>query len=84
MKFFHLLFVVLVTSSFCSSTLPKWYESPVNNSDQYIYGVGASTTLQEATFTALEDMSSRLLVSVDTKMNIETSIDNQTGYKKLT
>jgi len=80
------LFMVIVSSGCFSSkepqTIPAWYlNSPVNTSST-IYGVGEGATLEDAKSSALNSMSSRLIVSVGSSLQKLTSSSTQGGYSK--
>ncbi len=47
-----------------SSSLPSWYINPNQNDLQYLYGVGEGFTLQEASKSALNNIASKLLVTI--------------------
>lgn len=74
------------TSQNISYSVPKWYLNPIANSQAYLYGVGEGKSLQEAKNSALNDMASRLSVTIDS--NIQqyksiTSTNNSLGtYQK--
>lgn len=52
-----------------TQAIPSWYLSPTPNSETYLYGVGEGKTLQEAKNSALNDMASRLSVTLDSSIN---------------
>ncbi|MEN5386703.1 hypothetical protein CRU86_04100 [Aliarcobacter skirrowii] len=49
---------------------PNWYLNPTPNGMIYLYGVGEGRNLNEATKSALENLSSRLLVTVKSNTTI--------------
>ena len=71
-----------------NQTVPSWYLKPTANSEIYLYGVGEGRTLQEAKNSALNDMASRLSVTLDsTVQQYKQSISyntNQSYQKKIT
>lgn len=72
-----------------SYSIPKWYLNPIPNSNIYLYGVGEGKTLKEAKNNALNDMASRLSVTIDSSIqqykNITSSNTSVGNYqKKLT
>lgn len=52
-----------------SNEIPSWYLNPTLNSDVYLYGVGEGKTLQEAKNSALNDIASRLSVTINSTIN---------------
>jgi hypothetical protein len=70
---FTLLFFVAcsqnpVQTAHISQTIPTWYLKPTPNSEIYLYGTGEGKTLQEAKNSALNDMASRLSVTLDSSI----------------
>lgn len=49
---------------------PNWYLNPTQNTLTTLYGVGEGRTLTEATNSALDNLSSRLLVTVQSNITI--------------
>lgn len=52
-----------------SNEIPAWYLNPTANSKVFLYGVGEGKSLQEAKNSALNDMASRLSVTVNSNVN---------------
>jgi hypothetical protein len=52
-----------------SNAIPSWYLNPIQNSAQYLYGIGEGKTLQEAKNNALNDMASRLSVTINSSVS---------------
>ena len=46
------------------SHLPSWYVNPNQNNLQFLYGVGEGFTLQEASKSALNNIASKLIVTI--------------------
>ncbi len=90
MKYFFL--IVLIVFSGCVSLkqqntdIPKWYTNAPQNNNIFIYGVNSGFNLEDAKANALNDMASRLIVTVSSTLNknIQTSSVNtkQTSYTK--
>ncbi len=82
MKFrFFIFIIVAVIFGGCavknSNSLPSWYINPVENTAIFIYGVGEGGSLNEAKNSALNDMASRLNVSVNSSVNqFKQTIEN--------
>lgn len=51
---------------------PNWYINPILNSNTTLYGVGEGRNIDEATKSALENLSSRLLVTIDSSTSISS------------
>ena len=69
-------------------TLPSWYLNPTPNSTVFLYGVGEGKTLQEAKNHALNDMASRLSVSLNSTITqnkhlVVNTLQNETYEKKM-
>lgn len=56
-------------SSNKANAIPSWYLNPIPNSAQYLYGIGEGRTLQEAKNNALNDMASRLSVTINSSVS---------------
>ncbi len=70
-------------------TLPSWYVNPTPNSTLFLYGTGEGKTLQEAKNSALNDMASRLSVTLDSTINqnkrlVSNTLQKEVYEKKLT
>ncbi len=74
------------STAITSYTVPKWYLNPIQNSNIYLYGVGEGKTLKEAKNNALNDMASRLSVTIDSNIqqykNITSSNTSVGNYQK--
>jgi len=51
---------------------PDWYINPPQNNQQKLYGVGSGKTKQDAIFNALDDLSSRLMLTVESTQEISS------------
>ncbi|RXI28210.1 LPP20 family lipoprotein [Aliarcobacter trophiarum] len=49
---------------------PTWYLNPPLNDENLLYGVGVSNTKQEAILNALDDLSSRLMLTLESNQEI--------------
>jgi hypothetical protein len=57
------------SSNVSSVSIPNWFINSPQNSATSIYGAGSGYNLKEAKASALNDMASRLVVSVSSKIN---------------
>jgi hypothetical protein len=79
-KYFFLLsifFLVACTSSknnITKNTLPNWYLNITNNTNEYIYGKAQANDLKEAKLLALEDMSNKLIVQLQSSFSSTTNV----------
>lgn len=65
--------IVLVGAIFnACSTYPKWYLNS-DEDDRYIYGVGDGDSLNQAKTMALNDISSKVSVRIDSAVSVEQS-----------
>lgn len=64
-------------------SLPNWYLNSLNNSALFLYGVGEGYSLKEAKTNALNDLSSRLLVKIDSVFQTQKSSSNGFYDKKI-
>lgn len=86
-RLLFLFTIVLLIFTGCSkqdiakSTIPNWYLNAPINDDKTIYGIGEATTLNEAKTSALNEMSSRLIVSVGSSLQQSTKL-SQNSYNK--
>jgi hypothetical protein len=53
--------------------IASWYISPPNNDNIYLYGVAEGTNMQKATQNALENLSSRLSVTISSQIEDTTT-----------
>lgn len=62
--------------------IPSWYINELNNTDDFIYGYAQAFSLKEAKLIALEDMSNKLIVQLQSSFssNTKTSIN---FYEKI-
>lgn len=86
------LLLALLTISFigCSKTtpkivhvekqLPKWYLNPPLKSEKYLYGVGDGINREEAIKSALDDLVSKLGISISS--NYKSSTKTKKGYRE--
>ena len=49
---------------------PSWYLNPPLNDENIVYGVGVANTKQEAILNALDDLSSRLMLTIQSNQEI--------------
>lgn len=58
-------------------SVPSWYINSPLNTSAYLYGIGEGDTLKEAKANSLNDMSSRLLVRIESSLETKksTSLD---------
>lgn len=82
------LFVVILSSGCVSMgskevvSIPNWYLNSPQNSATTLYGVGEGANLEDAKSSALNSMSSRLVVAVGSSLQKLTSSDSNGGYSK--
>ncbi|MBD3841188.1 MAG: LPP20 family lipoprotein [Campylobacterales bacterium] len=60
-------------------TLPNWYVQSPSNSELYLYGEGSGSTLEQAQQNALNNMASRLQVTVQS--SIQSNTTSQTSFQ---
>jgi hypothetical protein len=70
-------------------SVPSWYLNPTPNSTLFLYGTGEGKSLQEAKNSALNDMASRLSVTLDSTLNqnkrlVSNTLQKEVYEKKLT
>lgn len=94
MRFFKYLLVIslILTFSNCSKDIeniakkeisyPSWYLNPPQNNQELLYGIGEGFTINEATKNALENLSSRLMVTISS--NTVSSSKSFTDYREYT
>ncbi len=58
--------------------MPSWYINPPANNPMYLYGLGEGMNIERATRNALDNMASRLSVTVESTYEVKTKI--QKGY----
>lgn len=75
MKKFGLLFSIIVLLTACASKLPNWMQSVPADTKQYFISMGSGNSFAEAQQNALEQLSNRLIVNVQS--------DSRTDNKKL-
>ena len=81
-KNIFLILLVILSFNSCGKNkqidIPNWYLNSPQNNSQFLFGVGEGKNLKEAKLMALDDMSSRLMVTVDSLLNknIQTSKNN--------
>lgn len=91
LKYILLTFVILTFSN-CSKEVeniskkeisyPSWYLNPPQNDSSLLYGIGEGFTINDATKNALENLSSRLMVTISS--NTLTSSKSFTDYREYT
>ena len=59
---------------------PSWYLNPPLNDGNILYGVGVANTKQEAILNALDDLSSRLMLTIQS--NQEISLKSFRDYRE--
>ena len=59
---------------------PSWYLNPPLNDGNMLYGVGVANTKQEAILNALDDLSSRLMLTIES--NQEISLKSFRDYRE--
>ncbi|MCK5294157.1 MAG: LPP20 family lipoprotein [Arcobacteraceae bacterium] len=72
------------TQKIVQEDIPQWYLSPIQNNQNFIYGTGEGYSLDEAKNNALNDISSRLIVSVSSTLNTTTFSSSSGNYSKNT
>jgi hypothetical protein len=94
MRFFKYILVIslILTFSNCSKDIeniakkevsyPSWYLNPPQNNQELLYGIGEGFTINEATKNALENLSSRLMVTISS--NTVSSSKSFTDYREYT
>ena len=80
--FMGFIFSGCINNANKSSTIPNWYLSSPQNNLNFIYGVGEGKNIDEAKQNALNDISSRLIVSVSSVVNAQIKINNNGKYSK--
>jgi hypothetical protein len=67
-----------------SGSIPTWYINSPKNSSIFLYGLGEGYSIREAKENALNDMASRLTVSIgsDIKTKVKVSHGSINGYSK--
>jgi hypothetical protein len=65
-----------ISSNKTSSNLPSWYVKPTNNDQINLYGVGEGFTIQEASKSALNNMASKLAVSISSDSSTVSQENN--------
>ena len=60
--------------------MPSWYINPPANNPMYLYGLGEGMNIEQATRNALDNMASRLSVTVESSYEVKTKI--QKGYNE--
>ena len=84
-----LIFIILNLQGCLSSkkvvktVLPNWYLNAPQNNMNFLYGTGEAYTLEEAKTNALNNMSQKLVVSVQSSMNTITTTSSQSYDKKM-
>lgn len=83
-------FVLLLFFNACSTTqpevkptetkLPKWYLTPPINSSMFLYGVGNGETKELSTQNALNNLVSKLGISIESSSTITKNIDK--GFRE--
>jgi len=58
--------------------MPSWYINPPANNEMFLYGMGEGMNIERATRNALDNMASRLSVTVESTYEVKTKI--QKGY----
>ena len=58
--------------------MPSWYVNPPANNEMFLYGLGEGMNIERATRNALDNMASRLSVTVESTYEVKTKI--QKGY----
>ncbi|MGD9553678.1 MAG: LPP20 family lipoprotein [Arcobacteraceae bacterium] len=66
-----------------AQTLPSWYVTPTPNSTLFLYGTGEGKSLEEAKNNALNDMASRLSVSLESTINQNKRLVSNTLQKEI-
>ncbi|RBQ29975.1 LPP20 family lipoprotein [Aliarcobacter vitoriensis] len=89
-KLYHLVFIILLFTS-CTSKVdikkddlqyPDWYLNAPKNNDISLYGVGIGQNNNQAVKNALDDLSSRLLVTISA--NTTTSSKSYRDFREYT
>jgi hypothetical protein len=63
--------------------LPSWYLSAPNNNQDFLYGIGAASTLSQAKNEALNSLASRLFISVSSNTNSIKNSDSSENYSNI-
>lgn len=64
-------------------TTPKWYLLSPNNNTLFIYGTGEGDTKEEAKNNALNEMASKLVVSVGSSLKTTTKVSDDSYSKNI-
>jgi hypothetical protein len=63
--------------------LPSWYLSAPNNNQDFLYGIGAASTLIQAKNEALNSLASRLFISVSSNTHVIKNSDSFENYSNI-
>jgi hypothetical protein len=63
--------------------LPSWYLNAPNNNQDFLYGVGAASTLSQAKNEALNSLASRLFISVSSNTHFIKNSDSFENYSNI-
>jgi hypothetical protein len=63
--------------------LPSWYLSAPNNNQDFLYGIGAASTLSQAKNEALNSLASRLFISVSSNTHVIKNSDSFENYSNI-
>jgi hypothetical protein len=63
--------------------LPSWYLSAPNNNQDFLYGIGAASTLSQAKNEALNSLASRLFISISSNTHSIKSSDSFENYSSI-
>ena len=84
MKKIILVFLVFIAACVKqTNSLPNWYLNPVNNDTYKLYGIGYGANLDDATKSALNNLSERLKIEISSSYESskqEASINNNSEY----
>ncbi len=82
-KIILVFFIFVVACVRQTNSLPDWYLKPVNNDTYKLYGIGYGANLDDATKSALNNLSERLKIEISSSYESskqEASINNNSEY----
>lgn len=83
LKFLTILFIAIFNLEAVDS-IPSWYFNPPSD-DEFFYGIGEGTSLRLAKDEALNDIASRLSITISSKLSkdaTQTNFNENTNYQQ--